>query len=234
MLGPPLDGRFTDRSVWFVEGWWSASVSDGDVIVPDGAVDVMCSPGRRPWVAGPDTGPRSVELAASTEVIGLRLKAGVAPAVLGTGVAEATDRTVAVQDLWDRAAIDRLDEAMGRAADHGEIAAAMANAVGRAIPQRWQPDPVAVEAMAAIGNDDRFEPAGLSPRQFRRRFTDAVGYGPGLYRRIVRLGRFATLANLHPGRSQADLAAEAGYHDESHLIRDCRALTGQLPSTLRP
>ncbi len=74
------------------------------------------------------------------------------------------------------------------------------------------------------------EPAAalaVSERRLRRRFVQAVGYGPATYLRVSRFQRAVALAprvaNL------AALAAAAGYADQAHLSRDCRALTGLTP-----
>ena len=67
---------------------------------------------------------------------------------------------------------------------------------------------------------------GFSERQLRRRFDDAVGYGPKTLQRVLRLRRFLT----SPGAGIAVAAIDAGYADQAHLARECRALTGLAPS----
>lgn len=69
---------------------------------------------------------------------------------------------------------------------------------------------------------------GLSQRQLRRRFHDAVGYGPKTLQRILRLRRFLALADGDLARA----ATEAGYADQAHLAHETRQLTGLTPSTL--
>lgn len=69
--------------------------------------------------------------------------------------------------------------------------------------------------------------ADRSERQERRLFTLAVGYGPATYRRILRLQRAIALAPT--AATLADLAVAAGYADQPHLTRECRALTGLTP-----
>ncbi|MBN9741979.1 AraC family transcriptional regulator [Amycolatopsis sp. A1MSW2902] len=66
-----------------------------------------------------------------------------------------------------------------------------------------------------------------SERQARRLFTLAVGYGPATYRRILRLQRAIALAPATA--TLAELAVAAGYSDQPHLTRECRALTGLTP-----
>lgn len=74
---------------------------------------------------------------------------------------------------------------------------------------------------------------GWSRRRLERLFARDVGIPPKLYARIVRLN--AVLATLEePERPQAvDLALEAGYFDQSHLLRDFRALAGRRPGAAR-
>jgi transcriptional regulator GlxA family with amidase domain len=74
--------------------------------------------------------------------------------------------------------------------------------------------------------------SGWSTRQLRRRFDRAVGYGPAFYARVARLQRFATSALRWPERGLAELAASAGYTDQSHLGRETREIAGHTPTEL--
>jgi len=76
---------------------------------------------------------------------------------------------------------------------------------------------------------------GLGERQLRRRFADAVGYGPKTLQRVLRFQRFVALATGgEPGGRPdlARLALEAGYADQAHLTRECRRLAGLPPAAL--
>ncbi|MEU7785071.1 helix-turn-helix domain-containing protein [Amycolatopsis sp. NPDC049159] len=75
--------------------------------------------------------------------------------------------------------------------------------------------------------EDPAEPATVGERRLRRRFVQAVGYGPATYLRVARLQRAIALAPHVP--NLAALAVAAGYSDQAHLSRDCRALTGLTP-----
>ena len=70
----------------------------------------------------------------------------------------------------------------------------------------------------------------MSERQLRRRFADAVGYGPKTLARVLRFQRFLALAGR--GDDLAGLAFEAGYADQAHLTRECRRLSGRTPAEL--
>ncbi|MFD2471126.1 helix-turn-helix domain-containing protein [Amycolatopsis silviterrae] len=92
---------------------------------------------------------------------------------------------------------------------------------------RWHPaDPAGYRAE---GQSAWRATPGRSERQARRLFTLAVGYGPATYRRVLRLQRAIALAPATA--TLADLAVAAGYSDQPHLTRECRALTGLTPRT---
>jgi AraC-like DNA-binding protein len=75
---------------------------------------------------------------------------------------------------------------------------------------------------------------GLSERQIRRQFDEAIGYGPKKLQRILRLQWLLWLAGQQsePVPNLAHLAFAAGYADQSHMTREVVALTGTSPKQL--
>jgi AraC-like DNA-binding protein len=71
----------------------------------------------------------------------------------------------------------------------------------------------------------------MSERTLRRRFDESFGYGPKTLDRILRHQRFLRLSS-RSNRSTAILAAEVGYSDQAHLVRESRRLTGSTPHQL--
>jgi AraC-like DNA-binding protein len=74
---------------------------------------------------------------------------------------------------------------------------------------------------------------GLSERTLRRRCYEAFGFGPKTLDRILRFQRFLQLARARGNDATADLAADTGYSDQSHLTREARELAGLTPSNIR-
>lgn len=71
----------------------------------------------------------------------------------------------------------------------------------------------------------------LSKRQFERVFRDTVGMNPKEYARIVRFQKALWL--MQNGESNyAGIAAECGYSDQSHFIRNFKELSGHTPEAL--
>jgi len=72
--------------------------------------------------------------------------------------------------------------------------------------------------------------AGLSLRQFERRFIRQVGVRPKLFTRMTRfegaLERKARFVNA----SWTDVAQEFGYYDQMHMVHDFAEFTGGTPS----
>jgi AraC-like DNA-binding protein len=92
---------------------------------------------------------------------------------------------------------------------------------------RWTRGQCAVEQVA-----DRLN---VSPRHLRREVERQAGVTPKMYARTVRLLRAVTIADAYPKAqpiSWAKVAADSGFYDQSHLIRECHALCGLTPGEI--
>jgi transcriptional regulator GlxA family with amidase domain len=72
--------------------------------------------------------------------------------------------------------------------------------------------------------------SGQGTRQFERRFLEHFGVSPKRFARIVRLNHALQLKNAERHLSWAVVGQMSGYFDQNHLIKDFKAMTGQLPS----
>jgi AraC-like DNA-binding protein len=70
----------------------------------------------------------------------------------------------------------------------------------------------------------------MSDRQFRRRCLDESGLAPTQLCRVLRFRRACALGRR--GLPWGLIAAEAGYFDQAHLIRDFREFTGVTPMSV--
>jgi len=75
--------------------------------------------------------------------------------------------------------------------------------------------------------------AGLSVRQFERRFITALGISPKVYARILRF-EAALHRKSETGHNWTTLAHDLGYHDQMHMIHDFESLSGKRPKSLTP
>lgn len=76
------------------------------------------------------------------------------------------------------------------------------------------------------------EQAGLSARRVTRLFALETGLTPKLYARIRRFDKVLRMLEA-ADLPWIDLAQHCGYFDQSHLINECRALSGCTPPQLR-
>jgi transcriptional regulator GlxA family with amidase domain len=82
----------------------------------------------------------------------------------------------------------------------------------------------------ALRVDDAAESAGLSIRQFERRFITQVGLSPKHYARIARFDAALEAKVTAPRRLWTEIAHEFGYYDQMHLVRDFETFAGESPA----
>lgn len=78
--------------------------------------------------------------------------------------------------------------------------------------------------------DDLVHEAGLSQRQFERKFAEQIGMGPKHYCRVARLNYILRLKEARPDRTWTELSYEGGYFDQMHLVKDFKLLAGATPT----
>ena len=83
----------------------------------------------------------------------------------------------------------------------------------------------------AIGSFARA--TGRSHKYLISRFHEQVGLTPKMVARIVRFERVAERLRTASGVRSSELALDAGYCDQSHLLRDFTAFAGTTPTTYR-
>lgn len=141
--------------------------------------------------------------------------------LLADRLLDSLDGTRSLDQALDRLSAGLAQVTQGRR-DHEPTASGVAfdlvrNAAGR----------LPIEKIASL--------TGVSLRQLRRTARRDSGIPLKLYARIVRLVQTITAIDRRPiGASieWARVAVEAGYCDQPHLIRECRAISGLSPSEL--
>ncbi|MET7501631.1 helix-turn-helix domain-containing protein [Streptomyces microflavus] len=107
-----------------------------------------------------------------------------------------------------------------------------------------RPDPQATLAMELVDRvrTDRSvrrvgqlaRSAGLSPRTLQRLFSAYVGVGPKWVILRYRIHEALERAESEPAVDWARLAADLGYSDQAHLVRDFTATVGVPPTAFAP
>ena len=210
-----------------VECCWSIESSGAihHAVRPDGCIDIVYSHAVGLRAVGAMTREHRFALPAGSRTIGVRFRPGMARPFLGISPAELVDGTVALEDIWGSRAGELERQLQDRLS---------ARTISSALFAPPAPDPVkrAIEAIAlahgAIDLDWVASQAGMSARQFRRRCQAESGLAPKHLCRILRFRRACELAATGDS-GWAAIAADAGYFDQAHLIRDFHEFTGRAP-----
>ncbi|GAB3136273.1 helix-turn-helix domain-containing protein [Amycolatopsis stemonae] len=203
-------------------------------VLPNLAVHVTFFPGAS-GVYGPAHDVFSHRLEGRVQGLGVRFRPGCFRAFLDGPVSDIADRAVPLTDVFGPKAIEAAesvrtadgDAQMVRAIDNLLIA----NPVELSSAARG-----AAEAVESIARDPGITrvaqlcaDTGLTTRSLQRLFAEHVGCPPKWAIRIYRLDEAARRIAAEGDPDYAGLAVRLGYSDQSHFIRDFRAVTGQSP-----
>ncbi|WP_330296170.1 helix-turn-helix domain-containing protein [Streptomyces sp. NBC_00503] len=134
--------------------------------------------------------------------------------VLGPPGRHLTERLQSLGSWADRFAL--LDEVFCARLEHGPPSAPE---VRGALARLWAGSAPLTRVTAETG---------WSARTLRARFREQVGLSPKAVARVFRLQHALRL--LAAGTAAAHVAAACGYHDQAHLSREVKAMTGLPPS----
>jgi len=193
--------------------------------------------GAGTWITGPVSRELfQVSLLGSGSVVGVKLRIGGAAAIVPSGrmprdLRPLRDRTIPAAD-WFGADLPP--------ADLPEDAVRAAGMLDAWLLEREPRDPDGYEDLLGIlallerseisRLADLEDRAGIGARSLQRMFDRHVGIGPK--RMLMRSRVMDAVAAIDRGdpRGIASLAQDLGWFDQSHFIRDFRAVTGRTPA----
>ena len=229
---PYSEGAANPALSRWVECVWSLEADKpvrGYPVRPDGCIDILYSPSGGLSVVGAMTVERRFDLVEHACTLGIRFRPAMAVSFLRVPASELTDRTVPLDTFWGRAARE-LESRLAEATSSEQRGRTLSSAV-RAPAQAPNSVQRALEHVATSHGDIDLDwvarQAGMSERQFRRRCLDESGLAPKQLCRVLRFRRACALSRR--GLPWGLVAAEAGYFDQAHLIRDFREFTGDTP-----
>lgn len=179
-------------------------------------------------------------LAGASRVVGVKFRPGACRGWLGQDVSELRDQTLDAASVLDAALVARWHREVQALSDEAAIVEATDTFVAHLSLAH---DPDAALAGALVAEAAR-NPAvrtvealarhgGLGVRALQRLFHAHVGVTP---KWVVMRSRMHDLIDRLHGEAVpdwAEVAAELGYFDQSHLIRDFRRLFGVAPGEYR-
>lgn len=212
----------------YVERFWTVSWSYSEpyrqLIVPYPNVHLTFADGGA-TVHGVSSGHQVKVLDGCGQVFGVAFRPGCFRPFLGASVSGITDRSIDAREVFgpdlphpvdvpsvERFLRARLPEPDPRAA---EAAGVVAEIAGR-------PTTTRVEELA--------RDLGTSTRQLQRLFAEYVGIGPKWVIRRYRLHEVTERLAAGGRVDWAALAADLGYADQAHLVRDFKQMFGEPPT----
>ena len=188
-------------------------------------------------IIGPRTRALLKDAAGFAYAISFRFKPGWSTPVLGVPARELTNRFVSLEELWGRGATELLTESI-QARTEPQVIELVSRAFVRRIRHAAEPSSARLARRAARlmeGDEVRIDRIagrlGVTARHLRRAFAENIGIGPKEYARSARLQRVVRMAAT--SSDWAQIAAEAGYFDQAHLIADFRGLVGLTPGAFQ-
>jgi len=190
-------------------------------------------------VSGLQQRTRVVEHAAGSSLVIVRFTEVGAPAILHDRADRLYGRTIALEAVLPRQTIDRIQNTLSDVRETrlqilemerfltSQIHAWNGDSVGEISPQieaavQMIRNTEGRSSIAAIARH-----AAMSQSSLERHFRVAVGASPKKLSRLARLQHVCRL--WETGKTLTEIAFEAGYSDQPHMVHDFRRFTGMSP-----
>ncbi|PBB69317.1 AraC family transcriptional regulator [Mesorhizobium sp. WSM4312] len=152
-------------------------------------------------------------------------------------MSELTDTMVVLDDVLG-AEGTALRERLGNASDWASrfdlaetfVTARLERAAETPLEIAWAYDRI-IASGGRVRISSIAEKLGWSRKHLAGSFSNAIGIGPKTLSRIVRFNRALGLSRRQTA-DWADIAADCGYADQAHMVREFRDLAGDAPTAL--
>jgi AraC-like DNA-binding protein len=190
-----------------------------------------------PVVAGAHSRHYVIDTLQQSALLGVKFRPGGAYPFLRDSADQLHNRHVVLADLWGRSALDLKEMLMEVPTPEARFHLLEEALLGRLAAAR-QPHAAVAYALSRFHSGGGITPmlasvteeTGLSSRRFIELFRREMGLPPKLYCRLLRFRRVLKAINSNDVPAFTRIAADCGYYDQSHLIRDFREFAGLAPS----
>lgn len=166
--------------------------------------------------------------------VGALLLPGALPALFGVAETQLLNRHVPLAEVWPESAATLVERINTAASPHEQLAYLEAELLAHLRPARGLHPQVALalpRLAQGLRIDELVRMSGYSHRRFTSLFRQATGMAP---KRYACLRRFAdALPASGKSLSWAELAADAGYSDQAHFVRDFHGFARITPQAYR-
>ena len=177
-----------------------------------------------------------LDTAEQKDVIGIHFKPGGAFPFLAAPADAFRNSHIELEALWGLRTAELREQLLEAVTPEAKFAVLEKTLLGRISHDRV-PHVAVLHAINCLDGAPHLqtisrlsERIGLSPKRFIQLFTQQVGLTPKLYCRVRRFQRVLQTVQQQRQVDWADVAADCGYYDQAHFIRDFRAFSGFNPS----
>lgn len=233
-----------------VIGYWQGTVGYRSRALPRGAVTIIIDVGQRQqldfyaadgctrlnvpaaFITGSHTGSYVSEMAAGEPAMAVHFRPGGAYPFLGISLSDLENDYVGLDDIWGPAGTELHERLIGAPTTDARFAILETFLLSRPWPSvRRHPGVAAavaaIEANPSIQMADIRDLVGMTTKRLIAAFRTEIGLSPKAYARIRRLQAALRLLGSVSG---AEVAAEVGYFDQAHFVREFRSFTGMTPT----
>jgi AraC-like DNA-binding protein len=243
----------------FVRTYWSlcgcSRESLPQPILPDGTTELVVHR-ERPFLryraaglaerqtstlfVGPMQSPVVLLPDGAAEVAAVRFRPNGAFALLGVpqhGLQDVITDVAAFGIPWLRRTVTAAQEAASVQSAIARLEAGLLDCVDRKSPRTDDRVDEVITAVNRASGACRIEAIArgldMGRRHIERLFREQVGLTPKGYARVVRFATAATRVTEETALRLADVSYDAGYFDQSHMIRDFLTFAGRTPQQFR-
>ncbi len=236
--------------IWELESSHNAATSPAfDCLVPDGNAELVIHlrsiPHRQingqievepsAFVFGQLTAPLLLSSSAETLTIGVSLRPEALARVTACSGHDLTNRAIALEDLWGPFGLTLRQQLLDAPSTKTRV-----EILQHALLARIRNAPFEAEAEAqavalirhhrgVLTTSEVAAGVGMSLRQLQRRFNRTIGVSPKTFIRIARFRAVIRWTANGDHRGWAGLAADLGFTDQAHLIKEFRRFAGGEP-----
>ena len=232
----------------WVENYWTSTdfmeIGNAPKVFPDGCTDIIFMFDKTrgftySGLFGTTTSFIEVVFPEGMQMFGIRFKPAGITAFTRVPVEEFTDWDVdlaSVETLFNQSFRETIPEKQSMA----EIIAYTDDYLIKRLSCLYPSDKQIIRAVDLIYySNGQLSPAKIASevclcqRHFERKFKSAIGISPKFLAKIYRFQHTLRCLKNDPDKDLLTIAIECGYYDHTHLIKDFKAFSGDVPRDLR-
>lgn len=247
---PPLS--FFVENIWYYDGHYAGYAREK--ILPDGAIELIVDLDSWPkkifddetnterfrtvqkaWISGERT--RYIVIGTdNTHMIGIRFKPGGAYPFFGFPISELSEWVTELDLIWGRLIYNIRDQLLEIESPNAKIRR-FEEFLLEQVQRSLEPNRAIAFAVHRLQHSPQFlairdlaNQIGITQKHLISQFEKIVGLRPKSFARVVKFQKVLSLVETKKQVEWASIAAECGYYDQAHFIKEFHTFSGLNPS----